>query len=90
MKRFLSDEGGDVTDLEIDCLKLNTGSSCILEQTPEHLPDRYVFSIQDVIAGPLNVEPVKNRCFKVPDYFKVKSLFSILKDIDREHILKSS
>ena len=88
LKRFLSDEAGEVIELEIDCLKLNTGSSCVLEQTPEHLPDRFLCKIEDVIAGPLEVEPVqKSRSFLVPDYLNVILLFNIVKDINRKGVL---
>ena len=52
-KRFLAEEEGQVTALELDCLKPRVGSGLILEAYPEGQADIYVFLIKDVILGPL-------------------------------------
>ena len=54
-RRFLTDEGGLITALEINYLeqKLRT-TDCILKQAK--MSDVDIFPVQNIICGPLNVK----------------------------------
>ena len=61
LKRFLKDEDGAVDSIQLHCLKPKVGSSTILEDTPDHLPDITIFPVHDIIAGPLKVIPIRGK-----------------------------
>ena len=88
VSRFLFDEDGPVDKLIMRSLKPKIGSGTILEDTPAHLPpDESSFNLTDVIAGPLEVNPLKGSSkFDVPKYNQVKENFSILKNKDRKNL----
>ena len=69
-QRFLNDEGGLITALEIDRLeqKLET-TECILKQAKKS--DVNIFPVLNVICGPLNVNPLSNGHWECPMYAKV-------------------
>ena len=68
LRRFLHDENSQTQSLEIKCLKPKVGSGTTLEDTPDHLPDISLFALSDVIAGPLEVVPLKGSAkFDVPN-----------------------
>ena len=57
--RFLIDKDGPVECLLMKSLKPKVGSGTILEDTPSHLPaDESMFDLHDVIAGPIDVNPL--------------------------------
>ena len=68
-KRWLYDEGGAVTHIDLCCLKSKSGSGTVLEETPKHL-GKYSDKIPliDIIAGPLQVEPLKGNKINIPVY----------------------
>ena len=87
-QRFLDEEDGNVTHLELDCLKPQIGNDCILEAYPEEQSDRYVFAIQDVFYGPMECTiPRKKRAWRFPHLNQAKEFFEHIKDVDRESIL---
>ena len=43
------------------CLKPKVGTGIVLEGTPDHLTDIGMFKVYDVIAGPLEVIPLKGK-----------------------------
>ena len=65
-----------------EMLKAKVGSGTILEDTPAHLPlDESCFSLRDVIAGPLDVIPLKGSIkFNVSKYEEVANAFEILRN----------
>ena len=71
MQRFLEDEAGPVDQLLMHCLKPHFGSGIRLQDTPSHLPDEGLFSLSDVICGPLHVIPHGAEYIDVPDYQKL-------------------
>ena len=77
LKRFLGDEDGPVTGVEFRCLKPKFGSSTILESNPKHLGnDDFVCPIEDIIAGPLGVEPLNGSSkYNVHGYSNVVNFF---------------
>ena len=75
LKRFLKDEDGAVDSIQLHCLKPKVGSSTILEDTPDHLPDISIFPVHDVIAGPLNVIPIRGKKMDIPDYDMIEKMF---------------
>ena len=83
-KRWLYDEGGPVTHINFHCLKPKSGSGTVLEETPKHL-GKYSDKIPliDMIAGPLQVEPLKGNKINVPVYQDVLKVFGFIVDIDR-------
>ena len=70
-KRFLLEKNGDVDCVQVCCLKPKVGSGTLLEDTPTHLPDVFLFKLADIIYGPLEVIPMKAAKFDVPEYGKV-------------------
>ena len=51
-QRFLNDECGLITALEIDCLEQKLGTTdCILKQAKKS--DVNIFPVQNIICGPL-------------------------------------
>ena len=75
LKRFLKDEDGDVDSIQLHCLKpKELGSGTVLEDT-DHLPDIIIFSVHDVIAGPLNVIPIHGKKMDIPDYDLIENMF---------------
>ena len=87
LRRFLKDEEGPVESLEIRCLKYKIGSSTILEDTPAHCPDISLFSLENIIYGPLEVFPVRGSKFNILDYPLVLKHFNSDKNIDRSIML---
>ena len=87
LKRFLKDEKGDIESVERRCFKLNIGSSTVMEDTPDHLPD--IFKIYDVIDGPLNVLPMCRKKY-VPDYDSVFHHFQEVSHLSREYMKNMS
>ena len=59
------------------CLKPKFGSGTILESNPKHLgSDDFVCPIEDIIAGPLDVEPLKGSSkYNVHGYSNCSELF---------------
>ena len=85
LKRFLDAPNGQITHLEIDCLKPRVGNDNILQEYPAECRDIYTFKVYDVIAGPLNLTPIsKSKDWKAPDYDKVLDFFNIVQGVDRE------
>ena len=78
LKRFLAEDDGPVTALEVRCLKTKVGSGTKLERNPNHLGnDDYV------IAGPLISEPLKRSSkLNFPEYENVVDLFHDVKGHD--------
>ena len=77
IQRFLVHENGKIGYLQIDCLKLHTGSGTVLESVPEHLPsDIYLCPVHNVIHGLLKMIPLRNNRWNVIDNEKVKKIFS--------------
>ena len=63
-----------------------------MEDTPEHLI-KYndVIPITDVIAGPLDVQPMKGSTkFNIPNYEDVVNLFNEVVNVDRNAWLNKS
>ena len=86
--RFLYDKDGPTTGLQLDCLKPHVGLSNILESTPEHLPDISKFELCNIIAGPIDVLPLKGRKWEVPSYQELQRYFQLTRQLDREEVLK--
>ena len=86
-QRFLDEKDGNVTHLELDCLKPQIGNDFVLEAYPEEQSDRYVFAIQDVFYGPMKCTiPRKKRAWRFPHLNNAKQFFEHIKDVDREAI----
>ena len=84
LRRFLTDEnGGNVDSVEVRCLKPKVGLGTTLEDTPAHLPDISIFKLEDVIAGPLQVTPLKRLKFEVPAYQSLVAHFKAVEKLDR-------
>ena len=69
--RFLNDEGGLITTLEIDCLKQKLGvTNNVLKQGQQ---DIGIFVVKDVICGPLQMFPLQCSRWECPKYTKINS-----------------
>ena len=84
-QRFLNDEGGLIMALEIDCLEQKLGTTdCILKQAKKSDVD--IFPVQNIICGPLNVNPLSNGRWKSPMYAEVRKIFEKYKKVDRKKV----
>ena len=88
--RFLEDSDGKIEKVLMTCLKPKVGLGTIVEDTPKHLPpDEDMFDPWDVIYGPLQAIPHGSDKFDIPDYEKVKELFTIVKNFDRKELFEN-
>lgn len=83
MKRFLDDEDGKVTAIELSCLKPRVGLTTIMEETPSHLPDIAIFKVEDIIDGPIRALPLKGKKWDIQDYDSIFSYFQEVSKLDR-------
>ena len=90
MNRYLVNEDGDIDTLCMRFLKPKVGSGTIFEDTPTHLPpDEPLFELQDILAGPFDVIPLKGSVkFDVPMYSEIAAKFEIMRKLDRKSLLK--
>jgi len=87
-KRFLLDKDGPADEFLMRCLKPKTDSGIILEDTPKHLPpDEGMFSVSQIIAGPLKVIPKGPTSFMIPEYENILAKYRLL-DKEKEKYLK--
>ena len=90
-KRFLDDEDGAITGIELDCLKPHVGTETELESyTGSTSRDIGLFSIHDIIEGSLIVEPLKGNRWNVPTYRSLKQKFMPVSQLDWRHIFYST
>ena len=90
-KRFLDDEDGAITGIELDCLKPHVGTGTELESyAGGSSRDIDVFPIHDIIEGSLFVEPLKGNRWNVPTYRSLKEKFMRVVQLDRSHIFYST
>ena len=87
VKRFLTDVDGPAAAFEVDCLKPLVGSGTILEGYAAGSEDISTFPIVNVIAGPVDVHPLRGNKWEVPDYPAIDQLFQRVKRLDRRTIL---
>ena len=84
IRRFLNDEGGLITTLEIDCLEKRLGvTDNVLKQGQQ---DIGIFAVKDVICGPLQMFPLQCGRWECPKYNEIRSLFEKVKKDDREQL----
>ena len=85
LQRFLKDKDGDVSHLELDCLKPRIGNVDILDGYPPGQDDKYLYPLEDVLGGPLDVIPVpRKRSWKVKDLKNIESFYERVKNEDRK------
>ena len=82
LNRFLVDEDGPVEKLRMRWLKPKVGSGTELEDTPADLPDIEDFQLNDVIKGPITVEPKGATKFIVPEYEEIASFYRKIQTIN--------
>ena len=83
----MHDENDSIAALSIDCLKPLIGSGNILESIPSHLPrDIGVFPFQDIFFSPIEVLPMKNGRWSVPELSKIRNAFERVINIDRNKL----
>ena len=67
-------------------LKPKLGIGTVLEDTPAHLPDVSFVQLKDIIAGPIQVVPMRGEKRDIPDYTRIKSHFEASKKIDLDKL----
>ena len=83
-KRFLNDEGGFPTYLEMDCLEQKIGvSHSIMKQGRS---DKDMFLIKNIMCSPLKLIPLQGSHWECQRYSKVRSLFEHVKKKNRQHL----
>ena len=83
LRRFLEEEDGKISHLEIDCLKPHVGTSNIMDEYPEHQNDVYMFKASDVFFGPVIMEPYLKRKWKVGNLDQITNYYDKITGIDR-------
>ena len=87
-QRFLNDDGGLITLLEIDCLEQKLGTTdCILKQAKKSDVD--IFPVQNIICGSLNINPLSNGRWECSMYAEVRKNFEKYKKVDCEKLYHS-
>ena len=87
IKRFQHDENGPIAALNIDCLKAPIGSGNIVESMPLHLPhDIGVFPFQDIFYGLIEVFPMNNGRWSIPELSKIRCFWKRVITIDRNKL----
>ena len=82
-KRFLSDEGGMVLALELDCLERKLGfTDNILWEVKRKDVD--IFLVKDIIYGPLQMNPQRGGRWECLSYEIVIKHFEEAKKLDRD------
>ena len=77
IKWFLRDKNGPIAALSIDYLKLLIGSGNILGSVPPRLPSIIgVFPFQDIFYEPIEVLPMKNGRWSVPELPKIRCFWN--------------
>ena len=80
LHKFLDEDEGRVTHLELDCLKPRVGNGNTLYiaiSYPAGQEDKFLYPIWDVFGGPVNVAPVpRQRSWRVENLDKVESFLS--------------
>ena len=85
LQRFLKDKDGDVTHLELDCLKPRVGNIDILDGYPSGQGDKYLYPIEDVLGGPLDVVPVpRKQSWRVNKLQNIEYFYETVKSEDRK------
>lgn len=83
VRRFLSDENGEVEMLEMECLIPKHGHGNILQASSN--PEKLIFPLKDLIMGPLKVEKksrVASRSFEFKEYESLKMHYEVVKTMD--------
>ena len=89
IRRLLTEKDGQVTHMELDCLKPKVGNGNILEGYPDGQSDHYAFPIHNVFGGPLQSELVpKKKAWRFPDLDTVEDFYKKVKDFKRELALE--
>ena len=88
IRRFLDDEGGPVSSIELDCLKPRIGTGTILESYEDDRRDLDQFPLYNIIAGPLQVEPLHSRKWNIPSYPSLEDGFKRIIQINRKEHFK--
>ena len=83
-RRFLNDEGGLITTLEIDCLeqKLSVTEN-ILKRGQQHIG---IFAVKNVICSPLQMFSLQRSRWECPKCNEIHSLFEKVEKDDREQL----
>ena len=90
LQRFLLDQEGPISALEMERLKPNiVSTNTILESVPAHLGSGIkIFPVNDIIAALPEILPMKNGRWNIPSYSKLHELFENCKSMDRNELYK--
>ena len=84
---FLLDKDELANALELDCLKARAGNGSVLQSYGKGTEqDLFVYSLHNIIAGPIKVIMKKFPNLDVPDYQKLEKTFREVKNLHRQLI----
>ena len=86
--RFLLDKDRLVNALELDCLKPHVRNGTALQsyEKSTQRENLFIYSLYNIIAGPIKVIPKKFPNLHAPDYQKLEKSFQEMKNLDRQLI----
>ena len=80
-RRYLQDENGPMSALELDCLQGKLGTSDdILESHKNGKHDIYICALENIVRGSLKVSYINNGKHRVAGYNEARKLFEITKN----------
>ena len=85
-QRFLFGKDGMVEKVELEELKPKSGGGTDLEQPPIGSRSFGVYNLEDVIAGPLELVPIKNG-YKMELYPSLIKLYTMVSKLDRKEFI---
>ena len=86
IRRFLYDEKGPVSSIELDCLKPRVGTGTVLESYDNARHDIDRFPLHNIIAGPLHVAPLRSNKWDIPKYQSLEERFNRVVKLHREEL----
>ena len=82
-RRFLSDQNGYCTAVELDCLRAKCGTTDnVLEEYPDDKKDVYIFPARCIISKPFSATFIGGRKWEVKNYDQFRHLFRKLERVN--------
>ena len=87
-RRFLKDAEGPASELTLDCLSLAVSTATVLKEPPIHLRDVGEFTVDNIIAGPVEATLMNLGKWSIPSYPDIAKFFLMASKLDRKRVSK--
>jgi hypothetical protein len=82
----LVEEGGPVESIELDKIKPKSGTGIDTEESTRENPSYGVYKLHDIIAGPLELVPIKHGYY-MKLYPNLVKLYNMISKMDRQQFI---